>query len=168
MPLNAKRLRFVAQYLKDCNATQAAKRVGYAKKTAYAQGCRLLKNAEVAAAIERGRDDAARKAGLDTLAIYQAIREGLEFDPASLFDKQGHLLPVHEMPLAARRNLRGVEVETVLGDDEGGFVTVAKVKWTPRTQHVDQAARATGLYRDKVEVEAGGDLLDLISGGKPA
>lgn len=43
---------FVREYLIDRNATQAAIRAGYAPKTAYAQGHRLLKNAEIAARIE--------------------------------------------------------------------------------------------------------------------
>jgi phage terminase small subunit len=43
---------FIREYLIDRNATQAAIRAGYNPKTAYAQGHRLLKNAEIAAQIE--------------------------------------------------------------------------------------------------------------------
>lgn len=51
MPLNLKHQRFVAEYLVDKNATQAALRAGYSAKTAYSQGQRLLKNVEVAEVI---------------------------------------------------------------------------------------------------------------------
>lgn len=51
MALTAKQRRFVAEYLKDLNATQAAIRCGYSEKTAYAQGHRLLKKAEISEAI---------------------------------------------------------------------------------------------------------------------
>lgn len=44
---NAKRERFCQEYIVDCNATQAATRAGYSKKTAYSQGQRLLKDVEV-------------------------------------------------------------------------------------------------------------------------
>lgn len=44
--------RFADEYLVDCNATQAAIRAGYSKKTAYSQGQRLLKNVEVKAYID--------------------------------------------------------------------------------------------------------------------
>lgn len=44
--------RFCDEYLIDCNATQAAIRAGYNEKTAYSQGQRLLKNAEVKAYID--------------------------------------------------------------------------------------------------------------------
>ena len=43
--------RFVAEYLIDLNATKAAIRAGYSKKTAYSQGQRLLKNVEVASQV---------------------------------------------------------------------------------------------------------------------
>jgi phage terminase small subunit len=53
--LNDKQNRFAAEYLVDLNATQAAIRAGYSKRSAYSQGQRLLKNAEVALLVEAGR-----------------------------------------------------------------------------------------------------------------
>lgn len=50
--LNDKQQRFCDEYLIDLNATQAAIRSGYSKKTAYSQGQRLLKHVEVNAYIE--------------------------------------------------------------------------------------------------------------------
>ena len=44
--LNDKQIRFYKEYLIDANATQAAIRAGYSKKTAYSQGQRLLKHVE--------------------------------------------------------------------------------------------------------------------------
>lgn len=46
-------LLFVERYVVTLNATQAAKEAGYSERTAYAQGSRLLKRAEVARAVER-------------------------------------------------------------------------------------------------------------------
>ena len=43
----SKREIFALEYAKDCNATQAAIRVGYSPRTAYSQGHRLLKKDEV-------------------------------------------------------------------------------------------------------------------------
>lgn len=51
--LNPAQRAFCAAYVATHNATQAAKDAGYSAKTAYAQGHRLLKNAEVKAEIER-------------------------------------------------------------------------------------------------------------------
>lgn len=55
--LNGKQLMFIAEYVKSSNATEAAIKAGYSKKTAYSQGQRLLKNAEIQRKIESGRLD---------------------------------------------------------------------------------------------------------------
>jgi phage terminase small subunit len=44
---------FVAEYLKDFNATRAALAAGYSKNTAREQGCRLLTNVNVQAEVKR-------------------------------------------------------------------------------------------------------------------
>ena len=53
MALNDRQRRFAAEYVADCNATQAAIRAGYSKKTANEQGCRLLANVNIQAEIEK-------------------------------------------------------------------------------------------------------------------
>lgn len=64
VPLTAKQQRFVDEYLKDLNATQAAKRAGYSAKTAQEQGSRLLSNVMVAAVVAQGQKKLADKAGV--------------------------------------------------------------------------------------------------------
>ena len=57
MSLNNKQRAFVEHYLAHWNASKAAHLAGYSEKTAYAQGSRLLKDAEVQGAItERLKD----------------------------------------------------------------------------------------------------------------
>lgn len=53
--LNDKQAAFVREYLLSGNATQAAVRAGYSASTAKQQGSRLLTNADVQAAIAKGR-----------------------------------------------------------------------------------------------------------------
>lgn len=45
--LSDKRRKFVDEYIKDCNGTQAAIRAGYSKKTANEQASRLLANVTI-------------------------------------------------------------------------------------------------------------------------
>jgi len=53
--MNQKQKRFVAEYIKDVNGTQAAIRAGYSKKTANEQASRLLAKANIRAAVEAGQ-----------------------------------------------------------------------------------------------------------------
>ena len=54
MSLTPKQARFVEEYLIDLNATAAAKRAGYSKKTARQQAARLLSNVNVECAVAEG------------------------------------------------------------------------------------------------------------------
>lgn len=54
--LSPKRWKFVQEYLKDLNATQAAIRAGYACKRADQQGYELLSNPEVKAVVDKEKD----------------------------------------------------------------------------------------------------------------
>lgn len=49
--------KFCIEYLIDLNATQAAIRAGYSKKTAEALACRLLRNVNIQSRIKKMRDE---------------------------------------------------------------------------------------------------------------
>jgi phage terminase small subunit len=72
--LNDKRAAFVREYLIDLNATQAAKRAGYSDKTAYSQGQRLLKDAEIQRAVEAGKAERAERASLSAEMVIDGLR----------------------------------------------------------------------------------------------
>lgn len=56
MSLNAKQKKFVDEYIKDLNATQAALRAGYAKKSARQQANRMLTKDHIKSAIQEQVD----------------------------------------------------------------------------------------------------------------
>lgn len=64
MALTAKQQRFVDEYLIDLNATQAAIRAGYSKKTAQVQSARLLSNVMVSAAVAKGMESRSNRTGI--------------------------------------------------------------------------------------------------------
>jgi Terminase small subunit len=57
MTLNPRQQRFVAEYLVDLNATQAAIRAGYSPRTAAAIGHENLRKPEIAAAVASARNE---------------------------------------------------------------------------------------------------------------
>lgn len=63
--MTPKQSAFVAEYLIDLNATQAAIRAGYSEKTAYSQGERLLRHVEVAQAVREARAERAERTAID-------------------------------------------------------------------------------------------------------
>ncbi len=63
---------FVKEYLHDLNATQAAIRAGYSRKTAKQQGARLLTNVDLQAAIQDAMD---RRASRLEITADQVLKE---------------------------------------------------------------------------------------------
>ena len=78
MALNDKQQRFVEEYLVDFNATQAAIRAGYSAKTAEQQGCRLLRNVQVAAAVDAGRAALSERAEITQDYVLAGLQEVAE------------------------------------------------------------------------------------------
>lgn len=73
--LNAKQARFVDEYLVDMNATQAAIRAGYSKKTARQQGARLLSNAAISHEVEKRRHALSEEAKVTVGEIIKRLDE---------------------------------------------------------------------------------------------
>lgn len=77
MALTPKQERFVAEYLIDLNATQAAARAGYSARTAEQQGHQLLKKTLVAQAIQKAmqkRSERVERNADDVLRDIQAVK----------------------------------------------------------------------------------------------
>lgn len=75
--MTARQDRFVAEYLCDLNATQAAIRAGYSVKTAKQIGSRLLTNVDVASAVAAGQEQKADDLGLTVDWVLSMLKENV-------------------------------------------------------------------------------------------
>ena len=73
--LTAKQAAFVAEYLVDMNATQAAIRAGYSEKSAYRIGSELLQKTSVAKAIAQAQAKRAAKVGREAEDVLRDIQD---------------------------------------------------------------------------------------------
>lgn len=95
-----RREQFVLEYVVDFNGTQAAIRAGYSKKTAGSQANRLLKNADIQAAVKKAverRQAKTRRTAeeveqeLDSIA-FSRITDFVEYGPDGVTLKAGENL----------------------------------------------------------------------------
>ncbi|MGJ2639718.1 terminase small subunit [Rhizobiales bacterium 3FA27D7] len=85
MNLTDKQQRFVAEYLVDLNATQAAIRAGYSEKTARSVGSENLTKPDIADLIRKKQERVAEKAewtAVDRLAALKRISDAAEKNDA--------------------------------------------------------------------------------------
>lgn len=73
MALTAKQERFVAEYLKDGNATRAAIAAGYSKNTARSTGAENLTKPDIAAAIARAQSERTERTHIDIDYVIQRL-----------------------------------------------------------------------------------------------
>jgi phage terminase small subunit len=152
--LTPKQQRFVAEYLIDLNATQAAIRAGYSAKTAEQQGCRLLRNARVSATIEEGQAKAKEQHAVTAERVIQELARIALVDLGRIYDEDGNLLPIKDMPEDARRAIAGVEVDQLFegrGDDREMVGVTKKVKLFDKPRALEMLGRHFGLFKDRVE-----------------
>ena len=74
-PLTNKQQRFVEEYLKDCNATQAAIRAGYAKSGAHVNGHKLLRNDKILPFILAKQKELAAQCNVEAKEVIDEIKK---------------------------------------------------------------------------------------------
>lgn len=124
--LTDKQKRFCDEYLCDMNATQAAIRAGYSKRTAYRTGCDNLKKPQIRAYIDK-----------------RMAEKGAE-----LIATQNEVLQY----LTSVMRGESVAVEVVV-DGDGAKLIEKEPSEMERIKAADQLAKCHGLYRDKEKMK---------------
>lgn len=156
--MNARRARFVREYLIDLNATRAAIRAGYSPATAGQAGDRLLKNVEVSAAIAAAEQARAERVGIEADRVleelaavgFAKLSEVAEWDderfslkPSSEIDAR----PVLEVK-QKRRVLVTEEGEQILSEERG-------IKLHDKIQALKLLGQHLGMFRESGLPEGG-------------
>lgn len=152
--LNQKQERFVAEYLIDLNATQAAIRAGYSPKTAGSQGFDLLKKPEIQAAIDAARQKTADKLEISRERVLAEYAKLAFVDPRRFYNEDGSLKPVTELDDDTAAALCGIEVDEINaapGSPPLGYSK--KVKWHDKRAALDSIARMMGWNQDKLKLQ---------------
>jgi phage terminase small subunit len=156
---------FCQEYLVDMNATQAAIRAGYSKKTAQAQSSRLLskviignrikelleaKTSKLDLSAERILTELARIAYADMRTVARWTHSGVEF------------IPSDQLTDDAAATVREISEET---NQHGGSL---KVKQHDKVKALELLGKYRKLFTEKVEHTGKVTIEDLVAGSKEA
>lgn len=125
--MKEKQKRFCEEYLVDCNATQAAIRTGYSKKTARAVGQRLLTNVD----IKKYIDQQLQKLKNEKIADAQEV---LEYLTSVMRGKQKEQVPL----------LVGEGVQKLVQKD---------ISAKDRLKAAELIGKRYGLFSEKLELQ---------------
>src|ERR1017187_2902231 len=84
--------RFVIEYIKNPNATEAAKKAGYSSDTARSQGQRLLTNVDIMGEIDKKREKYAEKVGITTEWVINELK--YQYESAKLWSSAVAIVPL--------------------------------------------------------------------------
>jgi phage terminase small subunit len=156
--MTPKQARFVAEYLIDLNATQAAIRAGYSPKVANRQGSENLSKPDIAAAVQAGQRTQLEAAGVSKARLLQ------ELGRIALSQVADYFNPVtkdakHPADLGpdAGAALAGFEVlikNAAAGD--GVTDTIHKFKLWDKVKAIELYMKHYGMLIEKVEVTDAG------------
>lgn len=150
--MTPKQQRFVAEYLVDLNATQAAVRAGYSKRNADKIGSELLGKTGVAQAVQEGQAAKLKKVGVTAERTILEIQRIAFSDIRKLFTDYGGLKPVHELNDDESALLASVEVlkkNLFAGDKK--VDTIHKLKVWDKLKALEMLAKHFGILQERVE-----------------
>lgn len=154
--LTDKQRLFVSAYLIDLNATKAAIAAGYAENSAVVTGSRLLTNANVAEAIQKGMDKRAAKFEITADTVLQELAKLAFANIQDIYNPNGSLKEIHELPRDVAAALQSTKVNLT------GECAVQEVKMYDKGANLERLGRHLKLFTDKAELTgANGESLSL-------
>lgn len=147
--MTPKQAIFYGEYIKDGNATRAARVAGAPQSSAHVEGARMLRNAKVAAAIAAWRSRQISKYEITAEKVIDELWKLATYDSGNLYDQEGNRIPVHLLDDVTRAAVCDVEDETteatkMEAKTEAAPETLRTVK---RKQRIRMAEKGQNLER---------------------
>lgn len=164
--LTSKQQAFVNEYLVDLNATQAAMRAGYSKRTAQWQGPQLLRKTHVAAAISEAKARRAARVEITQDRVLEEIARLALFDIRKLVNDDGTPRPLQELDDDTAAAIGGIDIARV-GNAEVGVGEVLKFKLIDKARALEMLGKHLGIFEKDNKQKGQGaaaELAALLSG----
>ena len=160
--------KFAQEYCVDFNATQAAIRAGYSKRSARQQASVLLTKPNIAGRVKEIATKDITKVEMNPDRIVRELTFLGTADVSKAFDTEGNLLPIHEIPEDVRRAIAGFElVEERDENGEGTGHMTKKVKFWDKNTSLLGLAKVFKMLTDRVDVKHTVTLETFLGGTWP-
>lgn len=157
MALTAKQQAFVLEYLVDLNASQAAIRAGYSKKTAGQIGDENLKKPQIAQAISEAKNSRNERVKINADYVLNRLVEIDQLDVLDILRDDMSFKPLSEWPKGWRQYLVGFDIAEMFegqGEDRSMVGLMKKIKWPDKVKNLELLGKhvAVSAFREQVEV----------------
>lgn len=169
--LTEKMQTFVREYLIDLNATAAAIRTGYSKKTAHAIGWEMLRKPAVAAEVSRCRGELMNKLEVTAERVVAELASLAFSDIREIFTPEGALKPMTEWSPGAAAAVSSLEIEELFegrGDARVPIGQSKKLKLWSKVDALQLLARHLGIVKERDPGPTQRAVLMIVDGPKAA
>lgn len=145
--LTPKQGRFCQEYVIDLNATQAAIRAGYSKKTARSAGQRMLTNVDIQERIARRQKVLEVKTGVRAERVINELARVAFANIKSVLDKGNVIKDISELPdeIAAAVESVQSDIRHDTGDSDG-YTEKVKIKLHNKLNALGDLGRHLGIF----------------------
>ena len=152
---------FCQQYTIDKNATKAAERAKYSKRSAASIGCENLTKPKIRKRIKELLAQTHEDLDISRERIIREYGRIAFHDTRKLYDDDGNLIPIHELDDDTAAAIGGVEVQTIMGEN-GTSTKTHKIKVIDKKGALDSLSKTEGMFIDKHEhTGAGGEPIKV-------
>lgn len=145
--LTPKQEKFIDEYLKDLNGTQAAIRAGYSPRSANEMAARLLAKDSISSEIASRRQKLSDDCGITRERVVKEMARLAFLDIRKFFDDEGNPIHISKLDDDCAAAVNGFDVATT-GNSEIGVGQILKYKIPDKNKALDNLAKILG-YLDK-------------------
>ncbi len=158
-----RRERFCREYVRDVNATQAAGRAGYSKKTARQQGTRLLSDASVTERIGELQREIEQKIKSDAVQLRINLRLMADVKIDDIFNDDLTIKGFSQMTEGARLVISGIDVR-VEKIDGVEVAQLVKIKMESKTKIMELLGkhREVAAWKENTNVVDGDSRVERM------
>ncbi|MFC5861077.1 terminase small subunit [Acidicapsa dinghuensis] len=157
--MTPKQAKWYGEYIKDFNASRASRVCGSSEASAAVDGARMLRNANVSAAVEAWKARNLAKYEITAERVLDELYKLATYDAGNLYDFDGNRIPVHLLDDVTRAAVCDVEDETTeatkleakTGAAPEALKTVKRkqrIKLAEKGQNLERLGKYFGLFGD--------------------
>jgi phage terminase small subunit len=139
--------KFVTRFMLHGIGSKAVIEAGGSPNGASVTANRLLKNPKVAAELARRRSVSEKRAQLSADMVLSELQKLVVSNVQDLFDDQGNLKPIHELPADVAATISSIE----MGDKGAG---IKKLKQHSKLGAIELASKLLGMLKNQEAAQA--------------
>lgn len=170
--LNSRQAMFCQEYLLDLNATQAAIRAGYSKKTAAKIGSENLRKPDITNCIQELKNKRSERTKIDADYVLQRHREIDELDILDVVkpDLSG-FRSLNEWPKSWRTSISALDISELFDYEDGKKELsglIKKIKWPDKVRNLELLGKHVDVQAYNEKVEVNGEINNVMVVPGPA